>query len=360
MSREKESKKLNATVSVTFFTVFLIGIGILLFAASFIDLESSKYDILKKLAAPYESVTRNIGLTCLSAGLVSVLVEVSTITNVVKSAVIRIVAGDFPFDNFSIERLNELNKQIVVKRCETEKMTVQNLSNSVYALEDELLSASKGLYYDYNKATFIVEHDSKSKVFKKRVEFDYRVINKYSLENKVSINISIIHPSDSLTQDELKEKFHIKKFVLHGGDKNNSQDIEEDLSKEANDYVKINSIEGQAHSLYKYEVSFEYPLSKCLWNKVELMYEYEIPDYDIVQSYKLNYPSKVLEHTIIIKPDKSENEYFELAGDAYTAFYFPPTDKEYQVIQDIPDNIRISFRDWSITGAGYMVTFLKK
>lgn len=356
-----EGKKIKATVGISFFTCLLVVIGLGLFALSFIDLDSSKYDILNKVADPYESITRNIGLTLFSAGLVSVLIEVSTITSVVKNSVMKIVTEDFPFENFSRDRLNEINKQLVVKRCRTEKMSVQSLNNSVYALENKLLEASEGLYYDYNKATYIINHDSKKGVFNKRAEFEFKIINKYALDNRIHFTVSIIHSTDTLSKDELKDKFHMIKFEIKYGEKNNSVDGGIVLNEnQVNQYLDIMSIEGEAHSLYKYQVSFEYELSKCLWNEVKMIYEYEIPDYDIIQSYKLNLPSKELEHTVIIKADREEHKSWEIAGDAYTAFYFPSSDGNYQVVQKVPDTIRISFRDWAIIGAGYMVTFLHK
>ncbi len=359
--KKANSEKIDATLSVSFLTKLLLFVGIALFALSFIDLESSQYEILQKIADPFESITRNLGLTCLSAGLVSVLVEVSTITNVVKASVDKIVRGDFPFENFSLDRLNEVNKQLVVKRSCVDGMTVNDLNNSVYVLENELLKSCKSVYYDYNKVTYIITHDADKKVFKKRAEFEFKIINKYALDNKISFGVSIIHPTDSLTKEELEEKFSIKQFKIVYGNKISNADGKICLDeKEANNYLNIVSIEGKSHSLYKYEVTFEYELNKCLWNEIHIVYEYEIPDYDIIQSYKVNHPCKVLEHTIIVKPDSNQKENWEIGGDAYTAFYFPPSDKEYNVIQSVSDTIRISFRDWSLPGAGYMITLLKK
>lgn len=359
MKKQTKATKIDATVNVSFFTRLLIIFGILLFILSFFDLESSKHILLRNIAIPYKYITQNIGLTCLSAGLISFLVEVSTITNVVKSSVSKIVTGDFPFENFSLERLDEVNKQIVTKRCCINGMTVNDLTNSVYILEKELLKTCKNIYYDYNKVTYIIKHDAKQKIFKKRAEFQFKIINKYGLDNRIHFSVSIIHPSDSITKDELRKKFSVNHFRLIHGNKISTRDGEKILDESANDYVKIESIEGVAHTLYKYEVSFDYELPKCLWNEISIVYEYEIPDYDIIQSYKVNYPCKVLLHNIIIQSDMNERENWEIAGDAYTAFYFPPSDKDYNVIQHVPDNILISFRDWVLPGAGYMVTLLK-
>lgn len=354
MSKKNHSSNINATISISTLTKGLLIGGIILFLMSYLDFKQVPY--LKVISSFLESILNNIGLTCISAGLVSIVVEISSIQNVINDSIKRIVSDDFPFESLSRERLDDIHKQIVVNRSANEKMNISYLNNSVYALEEELLNASDGLYYEYNKARFVITHDKKKEMFLKTAEFDYRIVNRFGIDNKVSFSISLIHPSDDITEADLKKMIEITKFCISKGDKK-SREEKEDLTDVANDYLNIVAVEKQAHSLYKYEVKFLYPLTKCMYNKIEIIYKYLVPDYDIVQSYKLNYPSKVLEHTLIF--DKCD-EVWELSGDAYTAFFFPPTDREYEIVQSVANVMRINFRDWAITGAGYMVTFLKK
>ncbi len=300
-----------------------------------------------------------VGTTLFSAGAVSIVVEISTISQIVEKGIQKILAGTFPFENFSKDRLEEVHKQIAELRLNDERLETRDIEASPYVLEPELLELSKGLYYEYHKAKFIITPDSSRGVFKKRVEFDYKIINKLGLDNKVKITISLICKKDNLSKEDVKKSFDVKAFTIEESNKikvAGKHKNEINLTAKANDYWQISEVKQQEHSLYMYNICFEYQLSDKVANRVVLIYEYEIPQSDITQSYKLNYPSKVLEHEITIC-----GEGWEVTGDAYTAFYFPELyeDRQYTVARTVPTTIRADFRDWAVPGAGYMVTFLK-
>ena len=344
----KGKKKVDVTIGVSTITIIIAVVGILLIIIS--NIPFGKFDTMS-IVQTLKNISEAIGTTLFSAGLVSVVVELSSISNIVSKTP--------PFETLATSRLNEINKQVALYRLEEENLTEKDVVDSPYILEPELLGLTKGLYYEYHKAKFIVTPDEKEGVFKKRVEFDYKIINKCGLENKAEFTIRLVCQRDDLTKEELQKRFSVKLFKVGASDRigaTRRQENEEDLTSDANSYWNILEIEPHEHSLYKYEIHFEYKLSDKRANKVKVIYEYEILQSDIVQSYKLNYPSKILEHEISINSNA-----WEITGDAYTAFYFPDVyDRDYTVVQSVPTSIRIDFREWSMPGAGYMVTFLKK
>lgn len=352
----KRKKDYEVILGVSSITKIMIVIGIVIIICCNIPLGT--YD-QKQWVSTIKTSLLAIGTTVFSAGLVSVIVEISSITQIVKKALLGIVEERFPFEKLSKERLDEVYKQIAVCRLEEDTLKESDIESSPYILEPELLGLSKGLYYEYHKAKFVITPDNNEGIFKKRVEFDYKIINKLGLENSVKFKVSLICQKDNLKIEDVKSYFNIKLFKIEESDKirtSGKRSKEINLTNKAADYLSISEIEPQAHSLYKYQISFEYPIGDKLANRIILVYEYQIPQSDIVQSYKLNYPSKILEHEISI-----EGNEWEVTGDAFTAFYFPDMyDKDYTVAQTIPSSIRIDFREWAVPGAGYFVTFLKK
>lgn len=345
---------LNVTFGISILTKLLIIIGLMIYLISYLDY--SNVPGLSIINVQFKDVLKNLGMTGISAGLVSIVVEISSIKSVINDAILKVVSGDFPYEKFDLKRLDELHTQISVHRCKGESVSICDLKNSVYSLENKLLCVSEGVFYEYNKANFVIKHDANKRVFWKRAEFNYYIIDKYGKDPKIKFGLSVIHPTDDMTEQRLHELFRIRKFEIKpdNGEK-------KDLTDEANNYVHISSTEKQLHAMYKYEIEIEYKLPQRTGSKVTLEYEYEVPDYDILQSYKINYPCKTIEHTFdISSSDNSEN--WELAGDAYTAFSFPEEGKDdgKVVKQSVPNSMRVHFENWSLPGAGYVVAFLKK
>lgn len=348
-----KKKRLNVTFGISTLTKFLIIIGLIVYAISYLDY--SNVPRISIFNVQVKDILKNLGMTGISAGLVSIVVEISSIKSVINDAILKVVSGEFPYEKFDTKRLDELHTQISVHRC-TEDVSINSLNDSVYSLEQKLLNVSEDIYYEYNKANFVIEHDPQKKVFKKKAEFNYYIIDKYGKDPKVSFELYVIHPSDAISEQMLSDLFRIKKFEVKpdNGPKN-------DLTDKTHLYTHICSTEKKLHTMYKYKIIFEYKLTPNTGNKVTLEYEYEIPDYDILQSYKVNYPCRKIEHTFnIASVDRSEK--WELAGDAYTAFSFPEAgeDEGSVVKQSVPNSMRVQFENWSLPGAGYVVAFLKK
>lgn len=348
-------KKVKVSLNIGSVTKWIIIAGIICVIAA--SIPYGEWDE-KPAIILFKNIFQSLGTTLFSAGLVSVVLEISTVSEIVKKALNNIVAEAFPFQNFSKGRLDVLHRQLAFFRlCETE-LNEKDIDDSPYVLEPELLEAVKGLYYEYHKAKFMIIPDNEAKTFQKRVEFNYQIINRLGLHNSAKFTVSLICQKDDLSIEEVKSYFKIELFKIEESDrlKGSRKSGELDLTEEAMNYLSISSVEPQVHSQYKYNVHFEYPLSEKLSSKIHIIYEYQIPQSDITQSYKLNYPSKTLEHEISMAGDG-----WEITGDAFTAFYFPDMyDKDYRVEQTVPTSIRVDFREWAVPGAGYIVTFLKK
>lgn len=355
MASKNPKNKLKVSINIGSITKWIITGGIVCLIIGSIPFGS--WDE-KVYVTVIKDILQSLGTTLFSAGLVSVVLEISTVTEVVTKALNSIITDQFPFSNFSKKRLEDLHKQIAFLRLSENDLDEKDVEDSPYVLEPELLESSKGLYYGYHKASFIITPDNDKKVFRKRVDFDYQIINKLGLENSAKFTVSLICQKDNLSIDDVKSLFKIELFKIEESDRirGNRRSIWKDLTKDAINYISISEVEPQAHSQYKYQIHFEYPLSSKLSSKIRIIYEYQIPQSDITQSYKLNYPSKTLEHEISMSGDG-----WEITGDAFTAFYFPDMyDKDYAVAQTVPTSIRVDFRDWAVPGAGYIVTFLKK
>lgn len=335
---------------LTTVTYIMLIIGLLVFTITYLpsDVTLNKYPVLDAVMEAF----RNIALTLFSAGLISALVEVSTITSVVQKALERLVQGNFPFDKFSTDRLTELSKQIAVERSEKDKLKIEQLEKTIYCLEPRLLNDSIGVYYEYHKDTTIIQPDESKQVFQKWVNLEYKLINRFKEPYSIQFCISLVNNSEKITDEDIRRYFKIEKFeILCSGEiepnekKLKNKVVEQDL----NNLVQIESITKKPHTTYNYLVKIEYPIENVATCLVRLTCSYEIPMSDPIQSFKLNHPCKEFEHNIIVQKDS-----WEIVADAYTAFYFTDDNKEYQVRQDVPNSVSIVFKNWALTGAGYM------
>lgn len=358
MKNERKNSAKNIEVKTTLTSVTRL----MLFAGLFIFLIT--YFINTTTLAGHPALTalrdaaRNIGLTLFSAGLISALVEMSTITSVVQHALEKLVAGDFPFDKFSVERLTELGKQIAVKRSEKDDFKINQLDKTIYSLEPKLLDDSTGIYYEYHKDTTIIDPDESKQVFGKWVDLEYKLINRFKDPYSIKFCICLVNNSENITDEDIKKFFKLEKFEIFYSTEVEANDRKlksKPIDQSLESLIKIEAIEKKPHSPYKYLVKIEYPIENAATCLVKISCSYDVPMSDPIQSFKLNHPCKEFEHTINIR-----NDNWEIMADAYTAFFFTDDDKEYQVRQKVPNSVSINFKNWSATGAGYMALLFKR
>ena len=288
--------------------------------------------------------------TLFSAGLVSVVVEISTINSIVDKALNKIFKGDVPLESYSNERLEHINNLIAAKR---ENVYTNFIPDSIYSVEPQLIDVLNDLYYEYYNATYIITPDEKNGVFKKKVTLDYEIKNLFDKDNKVCHKIAL-YDNVSEIQEERGKCFHVNSFMI-----NNT-----DLSSEADKYIRILDNKDR-NSSYDYIVQFERELQHCKSHKIHIEFDYEVLMSDISQIFRLGYPCKSTKHSIHIvnnhSSDGNPKMEWSIVGTGFTSFYYNGSPKkELRVKRPVDTNIEITFDDWCIPGSGYSVYFIKK
>lgn len=132
-----------------------------------------------------------------------------------------------------------------------------------------------------------------------------------------------------------------------------------DIPKES---FEIEDIPKQTYqNYYDYKIKSNINLEKIKVNVVEIIYEYNVPIFDITQSYKITLPCKKLDHEFRINEDCGTREKWTLSASAFTTFFCNQKeyDSKYKVEQSTDDRVKIIFNDWALPGAGYVVTLNK-
>lgn len=343
-SKNKSYYEVKMNLSTT--TIILILSGICCIIVANILLNAFSKDFLSKYFAtkPILDIVNAIGSTLFSAGIVSVLVEISTIKGLVSDAFDNVLQGNIPFDSYSNKILNKINKQIAAKRG---NVSIERVNNSVYSVESKLIELLDGLYYNYYNVTYEITPDETKGVFKKFVTLDYEVINEYNKNNCVSCIIRLYNINKNMTDEEKKKMFQIKSFIIN----------ETDLSGEVDKYKEIIPIR-EKHSEYQYAVKFKRELQQCKSHKIHLEFEYDVPMQDTSQIFRLTYPSKSMCHEIYI--NNSIEPKWKIHGAAFVSFYCEENNNHgFHVKQKHDTNLQISFNNWCIPGAGYVAYLIK-
>ena len=148
---------------------------------------------------PILDIINSIGSTLFSAGIVSVLVEISTIKGLVSDALSNVLQGNIPLDSYSDTILGKLNKQIASKRG---RVNVDKIDNSIYSVEPKLIDVLDGLYYTYYNMNTEITPDERNGTFKKYITLDYEIINEHDKQNKVAHTIRLYNLSETMTDEE--------------------------------------------------------------------------------------------------------------------------------------------------------------
>lgn len=320
--------------------LIVIGLVFVVIANILLNIIPNKYIGVK----PVLDILCTIGSTLFSAGIVSVLVEISTIKSLVSDALDNVLQGNFPLEAYSNQVLKKINKQIAAKRG---AVNVDKIDNSIYSVEQKLVELIDGLYYTYYNATYEIIPDEEHGVFKKDVTLDYEVINDCDKDNKIYYTIRLYNIDDNMTDDERKEAFKIKSFVIN----------KTDLTDEADKYKSVIEIK-EKHSEYPYAIKFERELQHCKKHTIHLEFEYEVPIYDTSQIFRLTYPCKKMVHEIYVNNKKGRS--WNIHGAAFVSFYCKENnDHGFHVKQRYDSNLQIEFNNWCIPGAGYVVYLAK-
>ncbi|RKI36643.1 hypothetical protein D7V86_25405 [bacterium D16-51] len=339
------SIKVSMNLSTTTVILILSGICCIIIANILLNAFSDKFLTKYYATKPFLDIINTIGNTLFSAGVVSVLVEISTIKGLVSDALDNVLYGNIPLDSYSNSVLKEINKQIAAKRG---LVNIEKIDDSIYSVEPNLIDLLNGLYYNYYNMSYEIIPDEKNGIFKKEVIIDYEIINEYDKSNKVSHTIRLHDIDDKMSDEDKKNKFNVKSFIIN----------ETDLTNEAEKYKELLTIK-ERHSEYQYAIKFERELQHCRCHKIHLEFEYAVPINDTSQIFRLTYPSKSMLHEIYINNDNGGK--WNIHGAAFVSFYCKVNNNHgFHVEQKHGTHLQISFNDWCIPGAGYVSYLVKK
>lgn len=337
---DKNGQKVKVHFSATTIAVIIALFGFILLLITSFDW---KTDADWYIVVLY-NILSCLGTTLLSVGLVSILVELSTIQSVVTKAIKSVYTGDVPLEQYSESHLKKLKNRISAHLLSG---TVNKLQKSVYSLEPQLLELTNNLYYEYHSMNCDIYPDDSKGIFTKKIKIEYKIINEYNLENSVRLGLSLYNLQEGMTNDQRISGVRIKKFMVNKTDLiNDSQIVKNIILTDVDDHYE-----------YDYVYSFERPLQKCKEHTVILEYEYDTAQSDLTQSWKLKYPCKKIQHTVTIKG----NNQWNLKANAFASFYHANSKLEtrFNVEQSIDKCTKVVFDEWTIPGAGYVVSYNK-
>ncbi len=291
-------------------------------------------------------IAASIGSVLLSSGLISLLMEISTIQNTVSLAIQNLIKGEIDFSNYSKKELDRISKKVAVARTDC-NMTENELKNSLYKYEENLLGLLGQPYYDYQKCKTVLYPDSTKEVFKKKVETEYKIINRSKKGSDVVMNWAI-YEKDLKDEKQILEKFKVGELMICG--KKYSQG-------EICDLKSIRKVKEENYDTYDYIISLNLPYKEEEIYTVKYKIEYEIPYSDITQIYKMTRPCKNLQHEFFMKKDIHNKDVWKMDGNAFTTF-FEENEEEFprfKVDQIVDETIKISFDEWALPGAGYVI-----
>ena len=285
-----------------------------------------------------------LGTTLLSVGLVSLLVEISTINEIVDKAMKHVLDGDVPVDHYSRSHLTKLKDRMAAQLAE---VTETRLKKSAYSLEPHLLELTKGLYYEYHNMSCEIYPKDSSGLFTKKMKIEYKIINHYEIPNCIRLGLSLYDLEENMTDEQRLAGVKIKTFMVNGTD----------LRADPLVTKRIQHLDVDGLYEYDYTYLLERPLQTCREHIVKLEYEYDTRQSDLTQTWKLVYPCKKTQHTITIK---GTNEW-ALKATAFAAFYhMKSTIKDsFKVEQSLDKHTKIEFDEWAVPGAGYVVSYNK-
>ena len=146
--RKSNKKDLIVSIKLKSAEIFMVIIGFVDVVACTLILKLPQSNFWKEhfIFKIILDIFNVVGTTILSAGLVSVVLEVSTIKKYVSDALKNVLNTDFPLDSYSDKNLSILNKKIAAKLG---KVNEEFIVDSIYKLEENLIELLDGLYYKY-------------------------------------------------------------------------------------------------------------------------------------------------------------------------------------------------------------------
>lgn len=338
-------KKIN--LKVTELTIILVLAGLCCSAISIVD-ESKLSWIPGNLGHYIIELSKRVYGIFLSSGIVSVIVEISSIKTIVEKGIKELIEGDFPMDKFSSESINKFHSLSTKYRCENPSDFPDNIDDTVYSLEKNLLDLLNGPYYE--------DHSLKYRVTPQNGNFLKRVNRKFTLVNgsrtDLAFKLWLGYKEEKLSIEDLRKSIKVEQLRI-----NNNK-----IDKNLNEYVNISKNINNSNREYQFEVSFNFdrllPAHKNFKKiKLDCTIEYFSSDKDRSYGFKLAYPCKKLEHEVIIVD--SSNSWVIEATPFFSFDNLNNKSKISEVERFVRDDVDIKHFGWALPGDGYIVYFKK-
>ena len=185
MDKNKEDN-FNTVIKVSTITKLMTWGGLILIITS--KLIQSQFLINVPFWNFLLDISEIIGTTLFSAGLVSVIVEISTIRSLVSHAFKNILSGTFELDGLNQNALVKLKYSIAAKLLDDIN---KDLANSPYKYEDKLLNSVNEKYYKHHNITYHITPDEKNNCFHIKTKIDYFMVNKNMIDNNFEVRLKL-------------------------------------------------------------------------------------------------------------------------------------------------------------------------
>ena len=339
------NKKIEIRVSPIVACIFMIAIGVILVILSYY-----------KFSAPLnwwitwgKPTSNSIGTTLIASSVVSIILEFSNMRKLYQDSLKDILNADFPLEAYSKEYLEKFQLKLVLAICNKENVgiTEEYLNGSIYnAYESQLRDSTIDIYYEYLNSNYHIIPNEKEGIFNIRAEVTYKIVNKYGKDASVRFRAKTY----SLDERSTKNDFAMKLFQIN------------DRKIDPRAYIKKEPIPQKEYlNYYNYKITVEKPLKDGKKNVVKMQYEYNVPIFDCLQSYKVTFPCKRININFRIHEDRQTKAKWRLQAVAFAAYYNKQreADSKFKVEQNEDDSVKINFDEWVFPGSGYVVTFIK-
>lgn len=295
-----------------------------------------------------------IGTTLIASGVVSMLLEISTLKNLVSNSLKNILNDEFPLDAYSEENLENFKKSITINlyNRKGKKVDKNKFDKSIYsAYEHKLRESVLDCYYEYHICHYDITPDEEKGIFSVKASLSYKIVNLYEKEAEVYFRAKTY----SISADELDEKSE-NAFVLTLLEINGKP-----VTDPGQYMTKENIPKMERFDYYNYKIKIHKKLGTKKEYTVKMEYQYNMPITDTFQSYKFTQPCKRAEHRLRIFTDQSTKRIWKLRVSAFAAYYCKQKDDSarYKVEQKENDVAKILMNDWIFPGSGYLAIFEK-
>lgn len=335
--KEKRNNTNYETLLTTLLSIIFIIFGILLTIISVFPFKNPP--VFWKVWA--KQTVSIIGGTLMSAGSVSILLEVGSIKTFISQSLQGFFNAELNFATLSNDVLDKFSLKIAAQRAKQYRTDAFNELLYDECEKKILENCTEKFIKKNNSKTFLTINEAAGTIHKDAT-FDYEYCNAKHIE-EIVFSIRILADDSNIN----KIANNIIKSISINGEKLSKQEIRKNITKQ--------NIQAKQDTEYDYDIIFKRKIETNGGSySFKLTLSYDIPLKDLTQVYKITCPCKSLHHVFYLKDSPG----WRLNTKAYTAFFCNEDDAQanFNITQDVGDNVKIEFNDWCLPGAGYIVT----